>query len=370
MRILFTGPGSAGHSFPLVPTAQALRAAGHEVLLAGQAPLDLLRQTGLPTVEIGDGSTLSDSFRRIAPDPGYVNPDRSQEETIRLAALGFADHGRAALPGLLAVATAWRPDVLVHAAFQAAAPLVAAKLGIPAVVHNFGVMSGQEMVGRFASLLEPEYREHGVEGPATHTVIDVVPASLGGDGTGWRVRYVPYNGGGTVPSELLGRGERPRIAVTLGTVLTEWAGANPITRLVAEAAQVDADFLLAVGDTDLTPLGPLPANVRALPWVPLAQLLDAADAVVHHGGSGTMLTAAAHGIPQLILPQGADHFLNVAAAQAAGFALRSTDTEVDAALLDRLLTEEGLRKSAESFRAEMSALPSPADLVPRFEALR
>lgn len=372
MRILFTGPASVGHLFPMVPTAQALQAAGHQVLFAGSAPLDQMRQAGLPTVEIGDGSTLTDAFRHASrgAGPQFLTDGRSMEETERLASAGFAEHSRVTIDDLLGIAAAWRPDLIVHAAFQGAAPLVSAALGIPAVVHNFGVMSGLGMVERLAGLLEDEYRARGVAGPATRTVLDVVPAALGGDGTGWRVRYVPYNGGGTVPRDLVARGPRPRIAVTLGTVVTAFAGVDPVTRVIAEAASVDAEFLLAVGDTDLSPLGTLPDNVRALPWVPLAQLLDTADAIVHHGGAGTMLTAAALGVPQLILPQGADHFINADAATGLGFALRSTGAGVDADLLGRLLTDEVLRKAAAATRAEITALPSPTDLVASFEALR
>ncbi|MBT2546016.1 DUF1205 domain-containing protein [Streptomyces sp. ISL-44] len=372
MRILFTGPASAGHLFPMVPTAQALQTAGHQVLFAGSAPLEQLRQSGLPTVEIGDGSTLMEAFRRASDgiDPQFVTDGNSPENAERLAAAGFAEHSRVTIDDLLAVATAWRPDLIVHAAFQGAAPLVSAALGIPAVVHNFGVMSGFSMVGRLAGLLADEYQAREIEGPATRTVLDVVPASLGGDGTGWRVRYVPYNGGGTVPGDLIARGSRPRIAVTLGTVVTTYAGVDPVARLIAEAASVDAEFLLAVGDTDLSALGTLPANVRPLPWVPLAQLLDSADAVVHHGGAGTMLTAAARGVPQLILPQGADHFINVDAATGLGFALRASGDSVDAALLSRLLTDEDLRKAAAATQADITALPSPTDLVASFEALR
>lgn len=180
---------------------------------------------------------------------------------------------------------------------------------------------------------------------------------------------MPYNGGGTVPGDLLARGARPRIAVTLGTVVTAYTGVGPVARLIAEAASVDAEFLLAVADTDLGPLGTLPANVRPLPWVPLAQLLDTADAIVHHGGAGTMLTAAARGVPQLILPQGADHFINVAAATELGFALRAQGDAVDAALLGRLLGDDALRKAAAATRADIDALPSPAGLVASFEVL-
>ncbi|GAA5015086.1 hypothetical protein GCM10025734_63270 [Kitasatospora paranensis] len=235
------------------------------------------------------------------------------------------------------------------------------------MVHNFGVMSGLSMADRLAGALTEDYRAGGLAGPGPRSVVDVVPASLGGDGTGWRVRYVPYNGGGTVPAELALPGPRRRVAVTLGTVLTDWDGVRAITRVIEQAARVDADFLLAVGDADLAPLGTLPANVRPLPWVPLAQLLESADAVVHHGGSGTMLTAAAVGIPQLILPQGADHFTNADASTALGFALRAEDTAVDTELLDALLDDDRLRKSAAAVRAEITALPSPAELVPRLE---
>ncbi|GAA2251755.1 MULTISPECIES: nucleotide disphospho-sugar-binding domain-containing protein [Kitasatospora] len=370
MRVLFTAPAAAGHIFPMVPTAQALRSAGHQVLFAGSAPLETLCNTGLPVVEIGDGTGIGEAFQRITKDePRYVAKDRTQEEILELAALGFAEHGRVAIDGLLRVATEWRPDIMVMEPFASAAPLVAAKLGIPTLVHNFGVMPGLPMLDRLAEILSAEYQAHSVAGPGERTVIDVVPASLGGDGGGWRVRYVPFNGGGVVPSDLVGRSERRRIAVTLGTVLTEYAGVNPIAWLTEQAAEVDADFLLAVGSADLSPLGTLPDNIRPLPWTPLAELLDVSDAVIHHGGSGTMLTAAVAGVPQLILPQGADHFINVDAAVAKGYGLRSDSDSVDATLLTRLLDDKTLRDAAAALQDEIDELPSPAALVGDFERL-
>ncbi len=41
------------------------------------------------------------------------------------------------------------------------------------------------------------------------------------------MRYLPYNGGGIVPVELLRPAGRPRVAVTLGTVLTEMDASAP-----------------------------------------------------------------------------------------------------------------------------------------------
>lgn len=285
------------------------------------------------------------------------------------AARGFALLSRPTVDGLLEAADGWGADLLVHDSFQASAPLVAAKLKIPSVIQNFGVTSGIDMAGRLAGNFTEAYETYGVAGPAQSTALNIVPASLGGDPGGLRMRYLPYNGGGTIPAELLRRGRRPRVVITLGTVLTELDGVRAIVRLIEAAASVDADFQLAVGDADLTPLGTLPDNVHPLPWIPLAELLTASDALIHHGGSGTLLTALQAGLPQLLLPQGADHFTNAGALTATGAALRSTSEDIDSPLLTRLVTDPALREAAARLRAENAALPTPAETVPALEAL-
>ncbi|MFJ3922231.1 nucleotide disphospho-sugar-binding domain-containing protein [Streptomyces sp. NPDC090022] len=370
MRILFTGPAAAGHLFPMIPTAQALRAAGHDVLFACSQPLNRIREAGFPIVEIGDGRTIRDLMEQSTDEgPRYVAPDLTQEQILERAARGFAFISRPTVHDLLEVAETWGPDLLVYDSFQAAAPLVAAKRKIPSVIQNFGITPGLGMVTRLAAHFTEAYETYGVDGPAVPTALNVVPASLGGDPGGLRMRYLPYNGGGIVPAALLRRGSRPRVAITLGTVLTELDGVRAIVRLIEAAASVDAEFLLAVGDADLTALGTLPDNVRPLPWVPLAELLTASDALVHHGGSGTLLTAVHAGLPQLLLPQGADHFTNADALTATGAALRSASDDVDAPLLTRLITDPALREAAVRVQAENAALPTPAETVPALEAL-
>ncbi|KQV09812.1 nucleotide disphospho-sugar-binding domain-containing protein [Kitasatospora sp. Root107] len=370
MRILFTGPAAPSHLFPMVPTAQALRAAGHEVLFASPKPLDQLREAGFPIVEIGDGRSLRESFEAASGEqPRYARPDLTQDQILEVAAAAFAHASRATVDGLLATAGEWEADLLIHDSCLASAQLVAAKLKIPAALQNFGFTSGLEMAARLADHFTDVYEAHGVAGPAETTPLNVVPASLGGDPGGLRMRYLPYNGGGVVPADLLRRGSRPRVAVTLGTVVTEVDGVHAITRLIEAAASVDAEFLLAVGGADLTHLGTLPANVRPLPWVPLAELLRVCDAVVHHGGSGSTLTGLQAGIPQLLLPQGADNFVVADILAATGAALRSSSGDVDTALLARLVGDPELREAAVRLRAENDALPTPAALVPAIEAL-
>ncbi|MER7705798.1 nucleotide disphospho-sugar-binding domain-containing protein [Kitasatospora sp. NPDC097605] len=370
MRILFTGPAAPSHLFPMVPTAQAVRAAGHEVLFASGRPLDQLRQAGFPIVEIGDGRPVRDSFEEVAGHQAhYTQPDLTQAEILEIGAASFALASRSTVDDLLAVAAGWGAQLIVHDSCLASAQLVAAKLGIPAALQNFGISSGLEMASRLAAHFTDVYEKHGVAGPADTTPLNIVPASLGGDPGGLRMRYVPYNGGGVVPAALLHRGVRPRVAVTLGTVIAGIDGLEAIAPLTAAAAEVDAEFLLAVGDADLADLGSLPANVHPLPWVPLAELLRVCDAVVHHGGSGSTLTGMQAGLPQLLLPQGADNFTVTDALVATGAALRSTSADVDTALLTRLVTDPGLRAAATRLRAENDALPSPAELVPDIEAL-
>ncbi|MFJ1704974.1 nucleotide disphospho-sugar-binding domain-containing protein [Kitasatospora sp. NPDC088346] len=370
MRILFTGPAAPSHLFPMVPTAQALRAAGHEVLFASPQPTEQLRAAGFPIVEIGDGRPLSDSFEAVSGEQTrYARPDLDQDQILDLAAAAFAHASRATVDGLLTTAGEWDADLLVHDSCLASAQLVAAKLKIPAALQNFGLTSGLDLAARLAGHFTDVYEAYGVAGPAETTPLNIVPASLGGDPGGLRMRYLPYNGGGVVPADLLRRGTRPRVAVTLGTVVTQVDGVHAITRLIEAAASVDAEFLLAVGDADLTQLGPLPANVRPLPWVPLAELLRVCDAVVHHGGSGSTLTGLQAGVPQLLLPQGADNFAVADALCATGAALRSASGDVDTPLLARLVTDPALREAAARLKAENDALPTPAALVPAIEAL-
>ena len=52
--------------------------------------------------------------------------------------------------------------------------------------------------------------------------------------------------------------------------------------------------------------------------MPLAAVLPSCDAVVSHGGSGTVLATLAHGLPTVILPLGADQPLHADALRRAG----------------------------------------------------
>jgi UDP:flavonoid glycosyltransferase YjiC (YdhE family) len=111
----------------------------------------------------------------------------------------------------------------------------------------------------------------------------------------------------------------------------------------------------------------VPDNVIRRSWVDQAALLPDADVVVHHGGSGTTLGALAVGVPQLILPQGADQYANAEAVTAAGAAvtLLPGDLTADAiAARTRELQADGAyREAARSIADEIARMPSPAEVA-------
>jgi UDP:flavonoid glycosyltransferase YjiC (YdhE family) len=113
--------------------------------------------------------------------------------------------------------------------------------------------------------------------------------------------------------------------------------------------------------------------VRVERFVPQGVLLPHVDAVAHHGGSGTMLGALAHGLPQLLLPHGADQFLNAEALVATGAGRRLLPEEISAEAVAEavaaLLGEPAYREAAAELAGEIAALPSPAETVPVLEQL-
>jgi UDP:flavonoid glycosyltransferase YjiC (YdhE family) len=100
-------------------------------------------------------------------------------------------------------------------------------------------------------------------------------------------------------------------------------------------------------------------------------LLPACAAVVSHAGSGTFLAALAAGVPQVLLPQAADQFLNAQAGEQGGVALAVPRASVSVArvreALERVLGDGAFRAAAEEVRAEIAAMPAPEAVVAELE---
>ncbi|MDR7276762.1 nucleotide disphospho-sugar-binding domain-containing protein [Catenuloplanes atrovinosus] len=370
MRVLYSAPPQAGHLLPGLPTISALRAAGHEVLLAGYgADPAGYAVTGLPVVDVGGDLTVDQAYRSLPSGNRFEHPtDLSPAGILRRPAAANAILSRNLIGPLLGVIRDWRPDVLLYDPFQGAVPLASAITGVPAVEHGFGLISGPMLTALIAEELAETYREHGAAGPAPAPVIEVVPPSLREPGPdAWQVRYVPLHGASALPRDLLAPADRPRVLLTFGTIVGTGERDRRLGELLPLLAGTDADFLLpAAQDT-----GPLPGNVRALPWAPVTEVLRHCRAIIHHGGAGTLMAAVTTGTPQLIIPHHGDQFHNAEVVTRAGIGLTTAGTgDLTPALLDRLLHDASLVAAVERVRAENARQPAPSTLVARFESLR
>ncbi|WP_041832250.1 nucleotide disphospho-sugar-binding domain-containing protein [Actinoplanes sp. N902-109] len=366
MRFLFMPLPAIGHAFPMVPLAWALRNAGHEVtFLTGFDGADV-RNAGFPVVDaMPAGATKNDGFPRIAGEnPAlFRSMAHLSDEEIRALKPAVVKLWDGEHDTFVAQAGRLQPDLIFFDPVFNAGLAAAAVLDVPAIGHNY-------MLKRYAPEFVREhapraFEHHGVDLPKKLALLDIGPPPLMEAGpVTWHARYVPYNGGGVLPDWLLDPPSRPRVAISLGTPLPHRTGTERFTHVLDAVRDIDADFALTVSESTAATLGPLPDNVRATGWVPLYELVRTCTAVIHHGGSGTMFSANAAGLPQLIIPQGADNDFNARAAERYGFALVGSVGGVDAGTVERLLTDDGLRTAAERLHAEMQALPTPADLVP------
>jgi enterobactin C-glucosyltransferase len=220
-----------------------------------------------------DFAGVGGAVRERGPAVGPVFSDPAMAADQVVVARLYAGWSDQLADGTIETARAWRPDLVVYSSGCAAGPLAAAAVCVPSVLHGIGLRLGGRLTGLVLEELRPAYERLALAGapvpPAA--LLDNCPPSLREPGrqAGWTVRAVPFNGGGALPDWLPAPASRPRVCVTLGTVVGRLMGVGGLAGVVEAAGELDADVVLALGDFDLTALGMLPANVRTTGWVPL-----------------------------------------------------------------------------------------------------
>jgi MGT family glycosyltransferase len=108
-------------------------------------------------------------------------------------------------------------------------------------------------------------------------------------------------------------------------------------------------------------LGAIPANTVVAEFLPQASVLERADLLVSHCGSGTMLGGLVHGVPQVALPRGTDQPDNAAllARAGAGIVVAPESYAVGsiAAAVSAVTQDPAFRTAAERVRDEIAAMP-------------
>jgi MGT family glycosyltransferase len=157
----------------------------------------------------------------------------------------------------------------------------------------------------------------------------------------------------------------PTVYVTLGTVFNELS----VFRVLLDAlAGVDCNAIATVGPrSDPTELAPFPDNAHVERYISQSLVLPRSSVAVTPGGSGSTLAALAHGLPMLVVPQGADQFDNAAqcAALGASRVLVPSDVSTEAvrAAVVVLLEDPSYSERAGTVAAEVAAMPDPEELV-------
>jgi UDP:flavonoid glycosyltransferase YjiC (YdhE family) len=406
MRILFVPLSGPSHYFPQVPLAWASRTAGHEVRVAAQPSIaGLVTRSGLTAVEVGRGydfaSHAGDLPQAVKQQLGRLP---SSIEAARAAATSMPPEMRKQLTeakwapqvaatdamaaDLLPFARWWRPDLVVTDSAALVAPLISENLGVPLVRNLFGPYIGVRVgapgrglpVEEWPDTVKALYERYGVEVRADYTVrtVDPCPESMQVPGVPQRlpIRYIPYNDAGPHEEWIGEPSGKPRVCVTLGTV-TERSVTGSTRHLtqeiVAALAGFDVEIVVAIKRDYTGDLGELPEHVRVVHDVPLQLMVPTCAALVHHGGAGSIMTAAYYGVPQVGVTQVPDTtFLSEQmAGTGAGVSLRADQTDVDAikAALSTVLADGAAREAAGRLREEILAQPSPPEVVATLEEL-
>ncbi|MDP9793636.1 UDP:flavonoid glycosyltransferase YjiC (YdhE family) [Catenuloplanes nepalensis] len=379
MRVLFSCVPAIGHTFPLLPLARAFARRGDRVAFltaAGMTPVlanegfALLPAGPMPDVLFAEAAARTGQDAAAEPTPASVSAFFGE---VRLDTT--ADDA-------ITAARDWAPDLIVNEMTDTVGPLVAAVLGTPQATLSFGPGIPPEFRGAIAANIAPYFTARGVDAPATlpagRWVLDLCPDILGPVGipdgmTRLPLRPEAHRGpdGDVTPALPPAAAGRPRVLVTFGSHF----GDPEIVLDLLNALQdgVDADVigtaLPGAAEPGVAEPGALPgaAEPRLVPFQPMAKLLPGVSAVVTHGGAGTVLGALSLGLPVVVVPQGADQFVQAAAVSAAGCGVATApgrpDPETLRAAVKTVLTDPAIAAAAADVRKQMDAMPSPDEVA-------
>lgn len=380
MRVLVTTTGGTGHIYPVVPIARAYRAAGHDLVWATSAPsvrtVERFGFRGVPA-----GIDPDERVRQYTERHPYIFEIPPRDRRPSMFAGLFAQISAPVMAlQLPAIFDDFGPDLVVHEVAELGVVPVATSREVPRVVVAFSGALSQPVIDAAAAVLGHVWDAFSLPVPVDlglyqHDYLHPLPATLGQrpDARAVReVRPVPVEGSAQESLEWLDDlgVNRPLVYLTYGT---EMGALAPWRSLLGGLARVDVDVVVTTANkVDLLPIlqdldEVTRARIHPYDYVPQAAVLARASLVVSHGGAGTMIAAGVAGVPQVVLPVGADQFENADAFACSG---ASVTLDVGALTADELaeavqatLSNDECRNSARELAIHFAAMPHPDDVV-------
>jgi len=341
-----------------VPLAQALKAAGHEVVFAtGRRLQPAVEATGFRYFPAGLEFAL---FAEIAAERMIVD--------------------------LLSLCRITRPDIVVRDVTEFGGCIAAERLGIPHATVQVGSQCPPESPWH---AIEPELARlrHSFDLPPDphgallyrYLHLSFVPPTYQKRGaflptTTQSLRPVIFDRYHTdaLPAWIAHLPKHPTIYATLGTISNLTPGI--LSTIIAGLRGELINLILTIGHNhDPATFGLQPPNVHIERYIPQTLLLPYCDLVITHGGFNTVLAALSHGLPMVVVPLFADQPENARRCAALGVgrvitpAQLTPDTVRDVAY--EVWRNPKYREHARYLQAEMQSLPGPEYAVRLLEQL-
>jgi UDP:flavonoid glycosyltransferase YjiC (YdhE family) len=369
MRILLVASPMVGHVLPLVPLACAFRDAGHDVAFAtAQEGVGAAEKAGIPVHDVAPGLNVTRVLLgALLRRPRMMRRELAGEGGTTAVGYMFAALAERLADRTVALADDWRPDLVLHEGLAPLGALVAARRGVPSVLVDALIFDGRELFTTVARHLDGLARRHGVDAiPEPTDAVVAIPPSLGGPRHGRPMRYVPATSGDGATALPAG-GERPVVLVSRSTV-SDPRPDQMMSRVVAAAEGARVEVVLVRPDRAVARRS-LPSNVSTTDWVPFADVLPRVAGIVHHGGAGSVMTALAAGVPQVVVPGAGDRTVHARLVAERGAGLAVPAKEITSDVLEHLVGDAGLRRASREVAAEIAAMPAPEELVAPLLAL-
>ena len=385
MRVLIT----LLHIHPMMPLAQALTDAGHEVAFAcSSGSCEVVE--GLDYQCFVAGTDMAELMPQFMPRLMAV-PEAERDEWV-LKNIFAGELPRRMLPDLLEICRTWKPDLIVRDYSEVAGWLAAEVVGLPHASVEVGAFIPAPVLAQSAgenlNALRSEVDlppDPGLESSLHYLHLSFVPPSFHDPAfpmppTTHALRIASFDRSYVteLPAWVYELPDHPTVYATLGLSFGSdrvFPGSGQIFSSIIQALRDEPVNLIVTVGPGRSPeeFGDLPPNVHVEQYIPQSLLLPRCDAVIAHGGWSTVMGALSHGLPLMLIPLMSEQSMNAerCAALGAGLVLDlnrlTSDVVRDA--VRRVLLDPNFRESAMRVRAESESLPGTDKAVELLEQL-